>query len=432
MRSLTLLLTCCLVLAPAAPAPAQFGGPAKVTVAQVEMRPLPASITLVGTLEPVTRSTIGAEIAGLVREMPVRQGDFVRAGELICKLKDDLLTPQLVEARERLKAYEATARRWTFERDRIRKLYGAQDAAEKEVYETEAGYDQAVHAVAEQKAVIARLETRLAKTSIHAPFSGFVVARHTEVGQWVNEGGPVVEMADLATVLARVNVPEGALPYVKVGAPAAVKVAELNRRFDGTVRHVIPQADPTARTFPVEIAVPNPGYDASGNATIPRVVARAETGAGDATAKPPAANDGPGAPPGPNPAADAALRRVLLAGGMFARVTLEAGPANPVPAVPKDAVVTRNGVDYIAMVAPGQQEGSLMAIPLPVTTGLDVGDWIAVTSGNLAPGMQIVTKGNESILFPSPIQIVAPLPAPTETALSSSTAPAVSPSKAGS
>ena len=69
----------------------------------------------------------------------------------------------------------------------------------------------------------------------------------------------------------------------------------------------------------------------------------------------------------------------------------------------------RNGVEFICMVVPGQEEGSLMAMPVPVTTGVDVGDWIAVTSGNLAPGMRVVTQGNESILFPSPVLIVQPL-----------------------
>ena len=392
----------CFVFAPAALG--QWGGPAKVTVAEVELRQLPATATLVGTVEPVTRSVVGSEIAGLVEQMPVRQGDFVRQGELICKLRAEALTFELAEARARLQSLKADLRKWVYELERIDRLYGGQDASEKEVYETRAGHDQAKHDLAAQEAVVSRLETDLAKTEIRAPFSGFIIARHTEVGQWIVQGGDVVEMADLANVLVRVDVPESALAYVKVGQAASVKIEALRRSFEGRIRHVILQADPTARTFPVEVQVPNPGY-----------LAWAGPAKHDAERAPDAAGRPPGHPQSANPAeAEAASSgggnddgpAVLLAGGMFARVTLICGPPAQMPAVPKDAIVTRNGVEYASMVTPGREEGSLMAVPVPVTTGVDIGDWIAVTSGNLGPGMRVVTRGNESILFPSPIVIV--------------------------
>ena len=228
----------------------------------------------------------------------------------------------------------------------------------------------------EQQGVILQLENDLEKTKIRAPFAGFIVTRHTEVGQWLVQGGNVVEMVELATVLVRVDVPEQALPYLHVGDEASVMVEALAQRFVGHIRHIILQADETARTFPVEIEVPNPG-------------------AGRVNTKPPSPDTTSQQPD-------------VLAGGMFARVTLRTGPVAKAPAAPKDAVVTRAGVDYVAMVAPGQQAGALMAIPMPVTTGVDIGDWIAITSGNLAPGMQVVTKGNENIMFPTPIMIAEP------------------------
>ncbi len=399
-------LSCAVLLGLAAPGWAQFGGPAKVAVAKVEMRPLPASTTLVGTVEPVTHSLVGSEVAGLVERMPVRQGDFVRAGELICKLKDDTISLRLEEARERLKGLEATQRKWVFEQQRIERLYGSQDAAEKEVYDAKAAHDLARYAASEQRATIARLESELAKTEIKAPFSGFIVSRHTEVGQWMVQGGDVVEIADLSTVLVRVDLPERCLPYVHAGDRAVVRVEALEQSFEGRVRHVMLQADATARTFPVEIAVPNPGLVEVDGQMIPQRVAHPQAAGGQ-----PAGSGHSGQAAGDQaPAADpAGLRATLLAGGMFARATLQAGPSAMTPTVPKDAVVMRGGVEFVCMVSPGREQGSLMAIPVPVTTGVDVGDWIAVTSGNLAPGMQVVVKGNELILFPSPIQIVQPL-----------------------
>lgn len=403
------ITTCCACLLPVPTVLAQWGGPAKVTVSNVELRDLPASVTLVGTVEPLTRSVIAAELAGLVQQMPVRQGDFVRAGQTICKLKDDTIRLQLAEAREKLKGYQATLRKWELEQDRIQRLYGSEDAAEKEVYDTQAALDLARSEVTRQQAIIAGLETNQGKMQIQAPFAGYVIDRHAEVGQWITQGGDVVEMADLATVLVSVGVPEQALPYVHVGDRASVKVEALGRSFEGRVRHVILQGDPAARTFPVEIAVPNPGYVEVDGELLPRSLANRAPTAQEPAQGPPSAgaHQTTGGPMTDQVAA-------LLAGGMFARVTLRSGSPERTPAVPKDAVVTRNGVEYVCMVTPGKQEDSPMAVPVPVTTGLDINDWIAVTSGNLPPGMQVVTRGNENILFPSPVVIVEKLGLPDE------------------
>lgn len=393
----------CAGLVSAPSAQGQFGGPAKVTVAEVELRPLPASATLVGTVEPLTRSLIGSEIAGLVEQMPVREGDFVRQGQLVCQLKGDTIEFQLAEAQARLQALQAELRRWEYELERINRLYGGEDASAKEVYDAHASHDQAKYTAIAQEAVVGRLQSDLAKTEIRAPFDGAVVMRLAEVGQWLSQGGDVVELAILSSVLVRVDVPESALPHLELGQSASVLIEALGRRFEGRVRYIILQADPMARTFPVAIKLTNPGYQARATAAL------AESGA---TAAPVAAAPAEGTPDRPHEPSDSdgehhgRQQPNLLAGGMFARVTLVVGPTAEVPAIPKDAVVTRDGVDYAAMVVPGSEEGSLMAIPLPITTGMDIGDWIAVTSGNLGPGMRVVTRGNERIRFPSPIVII--------------------------
>jgi multidrug efflux pump subunit AcrA (membrane-fusion protein) len=91
---------------------------------------------------------------------------------------------------------------------------------------------------------------------------------------------------------------------------------------------------------------------------------------------------------------------------MFARATVPAGPDQQVVAVPDDAIVERDGITYIAVVMPGQR-GGMMGMLMAVTVGSDVADWVAITSGNVQPGMPVITRGTERMLpFPSPVQIV--------------------------
>jgi multidrug efflux pump subunit AcrA (membrane-fusion protein) len=380
----------------------------KVMVTEARMVDAPATITLVGTVDAFRRSRVCSEIAGIVADMPARQGDFIEAGGVLCRLDDETIEWRLAEAksklgaltakydelragtrveeRARLKAVmeEAGAEydRWKFEMQRIEALFEGRDSNAKEYTDTrasfliaerrkqaaEADYEMAVNGhrketieqarleVAEQQAVVDRIESDLRKTVIRAPFSGYVVQRLTEIGEWVAAGGPIAEMVDIHAVLVRVDVPEDAMPYVAVGQSARVQVDALRRAFSGNIRHVIRQGEERARTFPVEVEVDNP--------------------------------DG------------------RLAGGMFARVTVPSGPSEKRLAVPKDAIVERDGIAHVGLVVPNAQ-GDAAGVLIPVTVGVDVNDWITVSSGSLEPGKMVVTHGNERLdVFPMPIQVV--------------------------
>lgn len=389
----------------------------KVVVKQATLIDAPATMTVVGTVQPLRLSRLGAEMGGVVEKLPVRQGDFVESGDVICAFNDDILTLRYEAAKarlaslkarhdellagtrketlERLKALvdeaEADARRWEQELKRVERLYESNDSFAKELYDTRAdharaafreaaaraAYDEAKagprkeeiervgHDVAEQQAIANQIQRELAKKVIHAPFTGHVTELLTEVGEWVPDGGAVVELVDLSSVLVRIYAPEEILPFLDTGAPARVKVDALKRSFDGTIRHIIRLGQRTGRTFPVEIALDN--------------------------------EDG------------------LLAAGMFARAVVPAGAQEETVAVPKDAVIEKNGIAYAGVITPGRNGPAGML--MPVTVGAEVGDWIAITSGNIQPGMEVIVRGNEWMLpFPMDVIIVDEKGTPIETA----------------
>jgi HlyD family secretion protein len=327
----------------------------EVVLVEAEVRLVPNTTTLVSTVEPLRRSVVGSEMAGIVSDMRVRQGDFVQAGSLLVKLNDDTLRFELVQAEAMLGSAQADLRRVEFDIKRIDRLYDESQAGEKEVYESLAARDKAMFAVAQQQALVDRLRIDNTKTELRAPFSGYIVRLETELGQWIDRGGAVVELADLSSVLVRVNVPEFALPYTHEGTECSVFFDALKRSLVGRVRHIVRQADVEARTFPVDVEVRN-----------------------DET---------------------------LLAGGMFARATVPTGPEATSVAVPKDAIIERDGVKYVGLVFPGQR--GTTGVLTPVTTGADIGDWVAVTSKNIRPGTNVVVRGNEMMMpFPSTVIVV--------------------------
>ncbi len=340
----------------------------KVLLAEAQLKELPATSLLVGSVRPNRTSIVGAEVEGLVTALPVRQGDYLKQGTLICQLNDDILQLELRAAEGKLESLSAAVKiakadldRWTREKERVAKLQSAQRANAKEVYDTLADFlmaenrvREAEQDVVEQDAQVELKKIEIAKTRIAAPFDGYVTALHTEVGQWLQRGGQVVQIIDLETVLVRVNAPESAIVHIQVGDEAQVKLDALNETVTGRVKYIVPQAHMQARTFPVDIAIANPKH--------------------------------------------------ALRSGMFARCTVKTGLAGQAIAVPRDAVVLKGGTNRIWKVEAAGRAG-MMAFPMAVTLGAEVGEWVAITSGNVSPGMKVVVRGNE-VLMPFPASVV--------------------------
>ena len=388
---------------------AQHGPPASpVVVADVVERDLPISIKLVATVRSDREAVVAAEVSGLVSGLPAGEGQFVEQGDVLCELNAEtaelLLAgsqARLENLRSRLEELENGTReetirelgaqveeadamfdKWEFERKRVAELFSRNQSSAKEQHDTEMEYiaarqrlarykasleiavngprkeeiAQARYDVAAQEAVVGRLTRDLAKTKIRAPFAGFVVAKRTEVGQWIDAGGPVCEMVAIEKVKVRADVPDSAVAFARVGEPATISVEATEHSGPATISRVIPRAEPAARTFPVEVDLPNPDH--------------------------------------------------TLLPGMFVWMHVPAGPSGSRLMVPKDAIVSQGLSKQIFVIRPGQG-GANMAIPTPVTTGLEVEGLIEIRATGVAAGDSVVVRANERLFGPTP---VTPMP----------------------
>lgn len=403
---------------------AQGRPPTPVRVTQVVVREVPPSLRLVGTIRPDKSAVVAAEISGMVASFEADEGQFLGEGAVICRLNAAVARLRLQEAeanlaglREqfeelergerpeeiaRLEAVvaeaEALLSKWEFERRRIASLYDSGQSSDKEKHDTEMEYlaatrrlaqaraelemaqngprteviARARQAVLAQEAVAQRLRRDLEKTEIRAPFDGAIVMKRTEIGEWIEEGGAVCELIALDTVRIRVDVPEGAIPFARPGAPATIEVEALERRQSGKITRVIPLAIQAARTFPVEVDLPNEDH--------------------------------------------------TLLPGMFVWAYVPSGPVGNRLMVTKDAIVAQGLAKQVFVIrpaAPGQPE---MAIPTPVTTGLELEDQIEVQAEGLQAGDRVVTRANERLFGPTPVvatpmdAAAAPTTRPVETA----------------
>lgn len=333
-------------LAAVVPAAAQEGPP--------EMPPMPVRFTaaitaevrgtveLSGTIRSRRASVVASEVEGVVVELAARQGDRVRRGAPLVKLRTVTARLRLRAAEGELKEAQARLELAVAARDRARQLAAERIISDEQLDARVAEFDASVGRVERLEAEVARLTDQLERTVVRAPFAGVVTRERVAPGEWISAGGAVVELVDTGDLELELDVPEGLVAGVATGEPVAVVFDALaGVEFSGRVRAVVPSARSQARTFPVLIEIAN----AEGRIGV----------------------------------------------GMLGRARLAVGEPRPEVMVPKDAVVSRPRGDVVYLLDDDDRVN-----PVPVETGGARGGWIAVR-GAIAAGARVVTLGNERL-----------------------------------
>lgn len=344
-RYFLIAATACLLSAPAslAKGPGKGKGPppSPVQVAVVKTKTVSNQISLVGTTEAISESTVASEISGLVEYFPIKEGDYVKKGDLLVNLKETQLRLRLKGAVAAKKRIQANLQNAEKELERVRKLKETNSIAEKQYDTAFYTYRALSQEFLQDESEIELIEYEIKQQKVLAPFSGFVAKEHTQIGEWINKGGPVVTLLDLENIRITVDVPErySVLLLPKSNVKIAIKSVS-NNLFSGKIYSVLPQGDPDSRTFPVRMHLANPDHK--------------------------------------------------IKSGMEAIVTFNLATEKKALLVPKDAVVTAGNNRLVFMVNDGK------AIPIPVKI-LGYYDGDVAVEGNLKPGDQVVIRGNERL-----------------------------------
>ena len=238
--------------------------------------------SVTGDLRASARSRVATQVAGQVIEMLVDVGDEVERGAVIARLDKELLEIDLTLAEAEIRAYAATVderragiRIDEFDVDRLEVLSRSQGATVRELEDARARLDgsRARLAVAQAdlaavEADAARIRKRIADTEVRAPFSGQVIVKASEVGEWLAEGGEVVEMVSIETIDAYIDVPQqfvAALQRVGVSegdrATVSIRIDAIGLVVESSDVVVIGDGDRLARSFPVRVRITNPDRD---------------------------------------------------------------------------------------------------------------------------------------------------------------------------
>jgi RND family efflux transporter MFP subunit len=234
-----------------------------------------ASISFTGALFARYDMPIGSDTdTGRIKAIYVEAGDHVKAGQMMAKLDESVLEPQVTRLAASLEESKAEA---ALSAAQYRRALGVQAAGALSAEEIEKRRASQVTDDAKVKVAAAQLaeaQARLDRTAVRAPADGLVLTRTAEVGQIASPGGvPLFRLAKNSEIEMRGQIAEQDMARLKIDQPAAVYITNVDKPFAGRVRLLGAVIDPLTRLGEIRIAlgtdpVLRPGAFARGEVTI--------------------------------------------------------------------------------------------------------------------------------------------------------------------
>lgn len=255
---------------------------------RIQAQPLVQTVVATGRVASASRSQVGAQIAGVVVERRVREGDQVKAGDVLAVLQADEYEARLGEAEAALAQLhdsskpqaDAALRRARTElaqagreAARRRELAGRKLIA-RELAEQSEQAEAVARAALEQASLAARalasgnpgeIEARervaaaralLDKTLVRAQVDGIVLTRNAEPGDVVQPGRVLFELAREGQTELLVPVDEKNLAVLALGQPARCVVdAYPERPFTATLDFIAPAIDPQRGSVDIRLGM---------------------------------------------------------------------------------------------------------------------------------------------------------------------------------
>ncbi len=255
----------------------------KVAAENVEKRTIVETITANGRIQPETEVKLSPDVSGEIVEMDVKEGDSVKKGDLLVKIKQDFyissrdrVNAALNSARANLsnaKASQVQAEAQFKQQDlsykRSKTLHDQGVLSDSDYETAKTQYDvaaaqvdaakQSVSAasfsVKSAEASVKEAEDNLRKTIIYAPIDGIIYGRKVEQGERVvgtgqMSGTEMLRIADLSRMEVQVDVNENDIVNVNVGDTASIDIdSYLGTRFRGLVTEIANSANTTGTSL---------------------------------------------------------------------------------------------------------------------------------------------------------------------------------------
>ncbi|GAA3966175.1 efflux RND transporter periplasmic adaptor subunit [Allohahella marinimesophila] len=230
-----------------------------VQLSPVEQSSIVEEVRLNGTVNAMRNARLSPSVPGLVEAVHAEPGDRVESGDELIHLDDELERHMLSSARaetQEARALLADAERRLSE---ARSVGAGRNIAATEISARESAVETSKAMLLRLQAEEARQLALLSRHSVKAPFSGVVTARHSDLGEWVTPGDPLMDLVDSSDLRLDFQVPQDYFALIGEGSSVMVEPSSSSggaEAMAASIDAVVPVTDPQARTFLLRTKVP--------------------------------------------------------------------------------------------------------------------------------------------------------------------------------
>lgn len=244
----------------------------RAQVAESQVQQVPLSLRFTGTVHARETAVLSAQVMGRILQVPVHEGDSVRAGQTLVVLDDAALRSALEQAQAGLKAAQdvqaaaqTNATLATSTLNRYKQLEQEKSVSPQEMDEVsqragaaEANLEAVRAQTDEARAQVNGARTMLGYARVAALFSGVVTARMVDPGTMAAPGVPLIQVDQAGALQLQVSVDESAIGAVHKAMKVPVAIDDAGSPgMTGTVAEIVPAADPSSHSFLVKIDLPS-------------------------------------------------------------------------------------------------------------------------------------------------------------------------------
>ena len=315
---------------------AQTETPTPVTVDKAKRDTYFASLWVSGTVVSRHDAHIAAETDGRITWV-AEAGTHIAKGESIASIDDADLKLVLRDNQAQLESLLARQRYQENNVQRLQRLAEQNNAAVNQLDEAQSQLEMTVQEIHRAEVAVAQTRRRIEQARVLSPFTGIVVERLVEAGEFVARGAEVARLVDTENREIRAQAPLSVAGYVREGLE--VSVEHQDQESLSPVARVIPVGDEVSRMFEIRVAADNPAW----------VV------------------------------------------GSPVRVALPNSDPRELVAIPRDALVLRGTDIFVLRVSDDN-----IVEKIKVDTGIGFGEMVEVI-GNVSDGDRVVTRGAERL-----------------------------------
>lgn len=224
-------------------------------VIRLEQVALSRAVPITGTLTATTQTIVKSRVSGDIREISVREGMSVKAGELVASIDP-------TEFQLRVSEREAALRSAQAQLEQARRTLANNQALLEKNFISQNAFDNArwsvdVASAASDSAqsLLDQARKSLADTRITAPMSGLVSQRFVQPGEKVSPDNRIVSIVDLSRLEVEAQVPAGEAGSLRTGQQVMIRVEGIADAFSGRVLRINPATQAGTRAIAVYIGL---------------------------------------------------------------------------------------------------------------------------------------------------------------------------------